>query len=123
MVNAAQQPGITKVEDAAVAQSKAPAIAQNKKQAEKQPVAQDKELAEDNDFKEWVENLGMTEEEQAQFLAEMDEALASEVTSTETSVQTETTESVDTQEDMPVPAENKVVVPETTQPSAELPKA
>lgn len=97
MINAAQEPSVAKVEDVA--------IAQGKKQVEKQPVAQDKELAEDTDFKEWAESLGMTEEEQAQFLADMDEALASEVTPTEASVQTETTESVESQEDEPVAAE------------------
>jgi hypothetical protein len=124
MVNAAQEPSVAKVEDADVAQNKVPAVTQDKKQVNEQPVAQNEELVEDTDFKEWAENLGMTEEEQAQFLAEMDdESLAAEITPTENSAQTEKTETVDTQEKKSVSVENKVVVPETTKHSTELPKA
>lgn len=76
----AQEAIAAKPEDAVLDKAKTPVMAQDKAPEEKQPVTNEKELAEgqDIDFEEWAKSLEMTDEEKAQFMADMNEEIAAE---------------------------------------------
>jgi hypothetical protein len=83
MIHAQEVPAV-KTEQAGPDKGKAPVVAQDKTSDVQQPAADEKELAEgqDVDFEAWLKSLEsneeMTDEEKAQFLAEVENELNAE---------------------------------------------